>query len=408
MPHRPPESIADAGVPLLCAGSVLTFFAQTPSKKARTDPDAIMPKRHGCATKGVLGTFQTRRQASDMSRTYKAVQVTKPGKPGKLEVVERAIIEPAFGQVRIRVEACGVCHSDALSVEGGFPGLTYPRVPGHEVIGKIEAIGPGVQGWKEGQRVGVGFMGGHCGHCESCRRGDFVNCQNQPISGVHSDGGYAEMMIAQASGLGAILDDLLSTEAAPPLCVGLTTVNALRNSKARPGELVAIQGVGGLGHLGIQFARRLGFRVVAIARGSEKESLAKKLGAHHYIDSKGQDPVAALQALGGARLILATAANSKSMSPLLGGLAPRGQLVVAGAGGDEPISVDPVSLLFGMRSVVGTMTGSSMDAEDTLSFSALQEIRPMIETVPLAKAAEAYGRMMRNEARFRIVLVTGQ
>jgi len=263
-----------------------------------------------------------------MSRTYKAVQATQPG---KLEVVERAMIEPAFGQVRIRVEACGVCHSDALTVEGGFPGLTFPRVPGHEVIGKIEARGPGVQGWKEGQRVGVGFMGGHCGHCENCRRGDFVNCQHQPISGAHSDGGYAEMMIAQASGIAAIPDDLLSTEAAPLLCAGLTTFNALRNSKARPGELVAIQGVGGLGHLGIQFARRMGFRVAAIARGSEKESLAKKLGAHHYLDAKIQEPVAALQALGGARLILATAANSKSMSPLLGGLAPRGQLIVAGA-----------------------------------------------------------------------------
>src|SRR6267154_1338760 len=337
-----------------------------------------------------------------MSRTYKAVQVTKPG---KLEVVERAMIEPAFGQVRIRVEACGVCHSYALAVEGGFPGLAYPRVPGHEVIGKIEAIGSGVQGWKEGQRVGVGFMGGHCGHCENCRRGDFVNCRNQPISGVHSDAGYAEMMIAQATGLAAIPDDL-STEAAPLLCAGLTTFNGLRNSKARPGELVAIQGVGGLGHLGIQYARRMGFQVAAVARGSEKASLAKKLGAHHYIDSKAQDPVAALQALGGARLILATAANSKSMSPLLGGLAPRGQLIVAGAGGDEPISVNPIPLLFGMRSITGTMTGSSIDAEDTLSFSSLQGVRAMIETVPLAKAAEAYGRMMRNEARFRIVLVT--
>ncbi len=249
--------------------------------------------------------------------------------PGKLEVVERSIIEPDFGQVRIRVEACGVCHTDALTVEGGFPGLTYPRVPGHEVIGKIEALGSGVQGWKEGQRVGVGYMGGHC---ENCRRGDFVNCQNQPISGTSTDGGYAEMMIAQASGLVAIPGDLLSTEAAPLLCAGLTTFNGFRNSKARPGELVAIQGLGGLGHLGIQFARRMGFQVAAIARGPEKESLARKLGAHHYIDSNAQDPVAALQTLGGARLILATAANSKSMSPLLGGLATRGQLIVAGAG----------------------------------------------------------------------------
>src|SRR6058998_4133588 len=238
-----------------------------------------------------------------MSRTYKAVQATQPG---KLELVEKPIVEPAFGQVRIRVEACGVCHSDALTVEGGFPGLTYPRVPGHEVIGKIEAIGPGVQGWKEGQRVGVGFMGGHCGHCESCRRGDFVNCQNQPISGVHSDGGYAEMMIAQASGLAAIPDDLIPTEAAPLLCAGLTTFNGLRNSKARPGELVAIQGVGGLGHLGIQFARRMGLQVAAIARGREKEKLTIELGAHSYIDSEAEDAAATLQRLGGAKVILAT------------------------------------------------------------------------------------------------------
>src|SRR5258708_22304758 len=322
-----------------------------------------------------------------MSRTYKAVQAIQPG---KLDLVEKPIGEPAFGQVRIRVEACGVCHTDAYTVEGGFPGLTFPRVPGHEVIGKIETLGPGVQGWKVGQRVGVGYMGGYCGHCERCRRGDFVNCQNQPISGCHSDGGYAEMMIAQATGLVAIPDDLLSTETAPLLFAGLTTFNGLRNSKARPGELVAVQGVGGLGHLGIQLARRMGFNVAAIARGSEKEALAKKLGAHHYIDSNAQDPAAALQTLGGAPLILATAANSKSMSPLLGGLAPRGQLIVAGAGGNEPIGVDPVPLLFGMRSIAGTMTGSSIDAEGTLSFSALQGIRPMTETVPLANAAEAY------------------
>jgi D-arabinose 1-dehydrogenase-like Zn-dependent alcohol dehydrogenase len=352
---------------------------------------------------GQKGT-KTKDERQRMNRTYKAAQVTQPG---KLEVVERTMVEPGFGQVRIRVEACGVCHTDALTVEGGFPGLTYPRVPGHEVIGKIEAIGSGVHGWKEGQRVGVGYMGGHCGYCGNCRRGDFVNCRNQPISGTSTDGGYAEIMIAQASGLVSIPDDLLSTEAAPLLCAGLTTFNGLRNSKARPGELVAIQGVGGLGHLGIQFARRMGFQVAAIARGPEKESPARKLGAHHYIDSNAQDPVAALQTLGGARLILATAANSKSMSPLLGGLAPRGQLIVAGAGGSEPIAVDPVLLLFGMRSIAGTMTGSSIDAEDTLSFSSRQGIRPMIETVPLANAAEAYGRMMRNEARFRIVLVTG-
>src|SRR5438552_15465938 len=264
-------------------------------------------------------TATAKDKRNTMSRTYKAVQATQPG---KLEVVERAIIEPAFGQVRIRVEACGVCHSDALAVEGSFPGLTFPRVPGHEVIGKIEAIGPGVQGWKEGQRVGVGFMGGHCGHCANCRRGDFVNCQNQPISGIHSDGGYAEMMIAQASGLAAIPDDLLSTEAAPLLCAGLTTFNALRNSKARPGELVAIQGVGGLGHLGIQFARRMGFRVAAIARGSARESLAKKLGGR----------------------IITLTPRFRSRLPCFKRRPEnfRGQLIVAGTGGDEPISVAPV------------------------------------------------------------------
>jgi len=316
------------------------------------------------------------------------------------------MVEPAFGEVRIRIEACGVCHTDAITVEGGFPGVTYPRVPGHEVIGKIDAVGPGVQVWKEGQRVGVGYMGGHCGYCENCRRGDFVNCQNQPLSGQSTDGGYAEMMIARASGLSAIPDDLVSTEAAPLLCAGLTTFNGLRNSKARPGELVAIQGVGGLGHLAIQYARRMGFQVAAIARGPEKESLARKLGAHHYIDSNTQDPVAALQALGGARLILATAANSKSMSPLLGGLFPLGELIVAGVGGNEPIAVNPVPLLFGMRSIAGTMTGSSIDAEDTLSFSSQQGIRAMIETLPLGQAADGYARMMQGKARFRMVLVT--
>src|SRR5258708_38570573 len=337
--------------------------------------------------------------------TYRAVQINSPG---KMELGQRQLLDPAAGRVRLRVEACGICPSDSVTVDGLIPGIAYPRVPGHEVVGRIDALGEGVSGWKIGQRVGVGFRGGHCGVGTPCRRGDFVNCTNQPISGVHHDGGYAESMIAIPSGLVSIPDDLGSADAAPLLCAGLTTYNALRHSLAEPGDLVAVQGIGGLGHLGVQFAARMGFRVAAIARGAEKESLAKKLGAHHYIDSKVQEPVAALQALGGARLILATAANSKSMSPLLRGLAPRGQLIVAGAGGDEPISVDPVPLLFGMRSIAGTMNASSIDAEDTLSFSSLQQIRPMIETVPLASTAEAYGRMMRNEARFRSVLVTGQ
>jgi propanol-preferring alcohol dehydrogenase len=336
-----------------------------------------------------------------MSRTYQAVQVTKPG---KLEIVEKAITEPAFGQVRIRVEACGICHTDALTVEGAFPGINYPRVPGHEVIGTIEAIGAGVDNWKEGQRVGVGLMAGHCGHCQSCRRGDFVNCANQVMSGISSDGGYAEKMIAKAAGLAAIPDNLPSTEGAPLLCAGLTTFNALRNSRARPGDLVAIQGVGGLGHLGIQYARHMGFQVVAIARGKDKEDLAKKLGADHYIDSNAQDPVAELQTLGGATVIIATAADNKSMSPLLAGLVPRGQLIVAGAGGNEPIEVNPVPLLFGMRCVAGTMTGAPIDAEDTLSFSSQQRILPMIETFGLEHAPEAYQRMMSGNARFRVVL----
>ena len=339
-----------------------------------------------------------------MSTKYKAVQVTKPG---KLEIVEKAITEPASGQVRIRVEACGVCHTDALAVEGAFPGINYPRVPGHEVVGTIEAVGPDVDGWKEGQRVGVGLMAGHCEHCQSCRHGDFVNCTNQVMSGISSDGGYAEKMVANAAGLAAIPDNLPSIEGAPLLCAGLTTFNALRNSKARPGDLVAIQGVGGLGHLGIQYARQMGFQVAAIARGTDKEELAKQLGAHHYINSSAEDPVAALQALGGATVILATAANGKSMSPLLSGLAPRGQLVVAGAGND-PIEVNPVPLLFGMRSVAGTMTGTPIDAEETLSFSSQQRIHPMIETFGLEHAPEAYERMMSGNARFRIVLTIGE
>ena len=339
-----------------------------------------------------------------MSTKYKAVQVTKPG---KLEIVEKATREPASGQVRIRVEACGVCHTDALTVEGAFPGINYPRVPGHEVVGTIEAIGPDVVGWKEGQRVGVGLMAGHCEHCQPCRHGDFVNCANQVMAGISSDGGYAERMIANADGLTAIPDSLPSTEGAPLLCAGLTTFNALRNSKARAGDLVAIQGIGGLGHLGVQYARKMGFQVAAIARGKDKEDLVKQLGAHHYINSSAEDPVAALQALGGATVILATAASGKSMSSLVSGLAPRGQLVVAGAGND-PIEVNPTPLLFGMRSVVGTMTGSPIDAEDTLSFSSQQGIRPMIETFGLERAPEAYERMMSGKARFRIVLTIGE
>jgi len=313
------------------------------------------------------------------------------------------LTEPAAGQVRIRVEACGICHSDSGTVDGVLPNITFPRVPGHEVVGKIDAVGQGVSGWKIGQRVGVGFLGGHCGQCQSCRRGDFVNCTNQPVTGAHFDGGYAEVMMAFPNGLVAIPDRLSSVDAAPLLCAGLTTFNALRRSSAKPGELAAILGIGGLGHLGVQFAAHMGFKVVAVARGAEKEQLAKKLGAQHYIDSNAGDPAAALKALGGAQLILATASDSKSMSTLMGGLAPRGRMIVLGAA-PEPIQVSPFQLLFSCVGVEGALTGSPIDNEDTLGFSLLKGIKPMIETVPLEKAEEGYQKMMSNKARFRMVI----
>jgi len=324
-----------------------------------------------------------------------------------MDLVQRPLVDPAAGQVRLRVEACGICHTDSVTMDGLIPGIAFPRVPGHEVVGRIDALGAGVSGWKIGQRVGVGFLGGHCAVCTPCRRGDFVNCTNQPITGVHLDGGYAESMIAIPRGLVSIPDELGSADAAPLLCAGLTTYNALRHSSAEPGDLVAVQGIGGLGHLGAQFAARMGFRVAAIARGAEKEPLAKQLGAHQYIDSNAGDPAAALQSLGGAKVILATASDSKSMSGLIGGLAPRGRMIVAGAG-SNPIEVSPMHLLFGSRGIEGTLTGSAIDNEDTLAFSVLQKIRPMIETVSLEKAADGYHQMLSNKARFRMVIVTGQ
>ena len=338
-----------------------------------------------------------------MKRTYRAVQVTKPG---NLEVVEREVTTPGPGQVRIRVEACGVCHSDVLTVEGADPNIRYPRVPGHEVVGKIDALGEGVSLWKVGQLVGVGFLAGYCGHCTPCREGDFVNCQNQPVSGVASDGGYAEVMIADAHALAAVPDALAPAEAAPLLCAGLTTYNAIRNAPARTGDLVAIQGIGGLGHLGVQFANRMGFRVAALGTGADKEELARTLGAHHYIDTQREDPATALQALGGAKLILATAPSGKAMSRLIGGLRARGRMVVVGVGTDS-IEVNPAELVFGTRSLEGALTGSPIDAEEALAFSLLAGVRPRIETMPLEAAAEAYGKMMRGEARFRMVLVMG-
>jgi propanol-preferring alcohol dehydrogenase len=333
--------------------------------------------------------------------TYRAVQVTSPG---KFELVNRPLLDPPSRKVRIRVEACGICHSDSITVDAVVPGITYPRVPGHEAVGRIDAIGDGVTRWKIGQRVGVGYLAGHCGVCTYCRRGDFVNCANQLWSGTHVDGGYAESMIALTSGLVSIPDGLSSVDAAPLLCAGLTTFNALRRSLAQPGDLVAVLGIGGLGHLGVQFAAHMGFRVAAIARGAEKAALAKQLGAHHYIDSKAGDPAAALRELGGAKVILATASDSKAMSDLFGGLGPRGKMIVAGAPG-TPLEISPLLLIFGSRTIEGTLTGSPVENEDTLAFSVLRDIRPMIETVPLERAAEGYQRMASNKARFRVVIV---
>ncbi|WP_095987380.1 alcohol dehydrogenase [Cystobacter fuscus] len=336
--------------------------------------------------------------------TYRAVQALGGG---RLELVERPLPRPGPGQVLLTVEACGICHTDALTVEGGFPGLEYPRVPGHEVVGHIAAVGERVAArWKVGQRVGVGFLSGRCGECESCRRGDFVNCASQPLTGIHFDGGYAEAMIADQHGLVAIPEEFSAVDAAPLLCAGVTTFNALRKSPARQGDLVVIQGIGGLGHLGIQFARHMGYRTVAIARGAGKKAMALELGAHHYIDSAAEDPAKALQALGGASVIVATASSPASMGPLLGGLKSQGRLVIVGAGA-EPLQVPVTELLFGERSISGSNTGSPVEAEDMLNFSLLRDIRARIETLPLARAAEGYAKMMRNEARFRMVLTTG-
>jgi D-arabinose 1-dehydrogenase-like Zn-dependent alcohol dehydrogenase len=325
--------------------------------------------------------------------------------PGKLRVVERAIPDPGPNQVRIRVEACGICHTDAATVMGIYPGLKLPRVPGHEVVGRIEALGSGVSRWKIGQRVGIGFFGGGDGVCEPCRRGDIVNCQNAVIPGVTVDGGYAEVMIAEARGIASIPDELTSVEAAPLLCAGITTYNALRNAGLRGGDLVAVQGIGGLGHLGVQFARQMGFRTVAIGRGSEKEKLAKDLGAHVYIDTAVDDAAAVLQRMGGARAILATAPSGDAMGPLVSGLAVRGKLIVVGVPLDE-MKLSAFPLVFGGRSIYGSLAGTAIDTEDALAFSVLENIRPMIETFPLEQAADAYGRMMQGKARFRMVLVT--
>ena len=331
----------------------------------------------------------------------KVAQVPRPG--ADFQIVERGIPEPGARQVRIKVQACGVCHSDVLTKEGAWPGIEYPRVPGHEVAGIIDEVGVGVSEWKKGERVGVGWHGGQDGTCRECRRGDFRNCRNLKISGLSYDGGYQQYMVAPVEALVSIPETLSDTEAAPLLCAGITTYNALRHSGALPGDLVAVQGIGGLGHLGIQFANKFGYKVAAIGRGPENAALAKKLGASVYIDSQSSNATEALQKLGGAQVILATAPNSKAMSELIDGLGPNGKLMVIGATFD-PIEVTPIQLINGSRSIQGWASGTPADSEDTLRFAELTGVRPMIETYPLEKADEAYARMMSGKAQFRVVL----
>lgn len=347
--------------------------------------------------------LQTPNPTATMTTTasMKVAQISKPG--GDFAIVEREIPDPGAGQVRIKVEACGVCHSDALVKDGLWPGIQYPRVPGHEVAGIVDELGPGVTAWQKGQRVGVGWHGGHDGTCPSCRRGNFVNCRHQQIPGISYDGGYQQYMVAPVEALAALPDTLSAVEAAPLLCAGVTTFNALRHSGALPGDLVAVQGIGGLGHLGIQFANKFGYKVAAVGRGSGNAALAKKLGAHTYIDSQATDAAKELQKLGGAQVILATAPSSKAMSALIDGLAPNGKLMVIGATFD-PIEVTPVQLITGSRTIEGWLTGIPADSEDTLRFSELTGVRAMIETYPLENAAGAYARMISGGAEFRVVL----
>jgi D-arabinose 1-dehydrogenase-like Zn-dependent alcohol dehydrogenase len=335
----------------------------------------------------------------------RVVQVVKA--KGDFQLVERDIPEPSAGSVRIKVQACGVCHSDSITKEGVFPNIQYPRVPGHEVAGVIDALGPGVLGWKVGQRVGVGWHGGHCGYCDSCRRGDFVTCQvSMLIPGISYDGGYAEYMLAPAGAVALVPQELTPVEVGPLMCAGVTTYNSLRNSGARAGDTVAVLGIGGLGHLGVQFAAKMGFKTIAIARGKDKEPLAKQLGAHHYIDSSSSDVAAELKKLGGAKVIIATVTNGKAMTDTVDGLAVDGKLIVLGAASD-PLEISGLQLIFGRRSILGWPSGTSIDSQDTMNFSALTGVRSMNEVYPLEKASEAYDRMMSGKARFRVVLTTG-
>jgi D-arabinose 1-dehydrogenase-like Zn-dependent alcohol dehydrogenase len=337
-----------------------------------------------------------------MNSKMKVAQISKPG--GDWELIERDIPDPGAGQVRVKVEACGICHSDALVKEGLWPGLQYPRVPGHEVAGRIDAVGDNVIGWTVGQRVGVGWHGGHCFVCEQCRRGDFAMCINRKATGLDFDGGYAEYMIAPVTALAAIPDELAAEEAGPFMCAGVTVFNALRNSGARAGDVVAVHGIGGLGHLGVQYARQMGFETVAINRGKDKEELARQLGAHHYFDATAQDVVAELQKLGGASVILATAPNAQAISPLVDGLAPNGKLLVPAAPA-EPLTINVFSLIMKRGSVAGWYSGTAMDSQDTLEFSALSGVHPMIEKYPLEMVAEAYEQMHSGKVRFRVILI---
>jgi D-arabinose 1-dehydrogenase-like Zn-dependent alcohol dehydrogenase len=336
-----------------------------------------------------------------MTTKMKAAQISKPG--GDFELIERDIPEPGPGQVRVKVEACGICHSDALVKEGLWPGLQYPRVPGHEVAGRIDAVGSSVTNWKKGQRVGIGWHGGHDFVCEQCRRGDFAMCSNRQVTGINFDGGYAEYMIAPAEALAAIPDDLPAEEAGPFMCAGVTVFNALRHSGARVGDVVAVQGIGGLGHLGVQYARKMGFETVALGRGKDKEPLAKKLGAHRYLDSDVVDPVAELQKLGGARVILATAPSAKAISSVVEGLAVDGNLLIPAAPND-PLTIGVFPLIMGRRQISGWYSGTARDSQDTLEFSALSDVHPMIEKFSLSRVAEAYEQMHSGKVRFRVVL----
>ena len=334
----------------------------------------------------------------------RAVQVLAAG--GDFQVVQREFPDPGPGHVRIRIQACGVCHSDSFTKLGLWPGIEFPRVPGHEVAGILDAVGPEVPVFKPGQRVGLGWHGGHCNYCTPCRKGDFMLCENQAISGIHYDGGYADYVIAPANAIALVPDDLNDVDAAPLLCAGVTTFNSLRNSGARPGDTVAILGIGGLGHLAIQYAAKSGFRTVAVARGQDKGPLATQLGAHIYIDSTTQNPAIELQKIGGANIIVSTVTSAKALEWTIDGLAPAGKLIVLGAP-DGPVVINPFPLLLGRRTVAGWPAGTGIDSEDTLKFSALTGVRSMNEVYPLGKAAEAYDRMMSGNARFRVVLTTG-